>query len=503
MKPAIRAPKRSEWQPWVTAFLRHFDAMDRALVAAGFPPTSPWWRAQIERFLRRGCRRWVIRAGRRGGKSSTLCRLTVAWAKWGPWSVPPGDVAVVAFVSVDRDEASARLRTISAVLTALGIPFDERSDEIELRERRLVFRVTTCSIKGAVGFTSVLVVADEMARWESRDAAANPAASVMGSLRPTGATQPFWFEICVSSPWGSDDYHAELFDAGDTDHQAVSFAATWTANPTITEQQTHELEPDPKVHAREYAAQPGVTVSAALDPSDVAACFDRQPSGQPFRGFLAIDASSLRGDAFAWVGGKETDADELVVLECDGFEGQQLREVSMTEVVVRITERAGAWGTHRIFGDQREEAALRSMFSERGFHLETFAWSESSKDAAFMALRRLMRARRVILPNHAGLRRELTSVKAHLLPSGRTKYATNGLDYLSALVTLIHALCAGELLTNMSDSLTDELLIAMGVPVAPPNKLAREANDEFLEPCEFHDPVTYESRWDIPGRGFG
>ena len=62
------------------SLLARFDALDRALVAAGFPPTSPWWRRELERFLRSGRRRWVIRAGRRAGKSSTLCRLAVAVA---------------------------------------------------------------------------------------------------------------------------------------------------------------------------------------------------------------------------------------------------------------------------------------------------------------------------------------------------------------------------------------------------------------------------------------
>jgi hypothetical protein len=87
------------------------------------------------------------------------------------------------------------------------------------------------------------------------------------------ATQPFAFEVCSSSPWGTDDYHAELFDQGDTDHQLTSFAPTWIANPTITEERTHELEPDEKIWSREYAAIPGATVSQALDREDATHCF--------------------------------------------------------------------------------------------------------------------------------------------------------------------------------------------------------------------------------------
>ncbi len=137
------------------AFLARYDALDAALVARGFPATSPWWRAQIERFVRSGCRRWVIRAGRRAGKSSTLCRLAVAWALWGSWHVPPGDTAIVPFVSVDRGEAAARLKTIAEILNTVGVSAEARNDEIELVSRRLVFRVVTCSIRGTVGFTSI------------------------------------------------------------------------------------------------------------------------------------------------------------------------------------------------------------------------------------------------------------------------------------------------------------------------------------------------------------
>lgn len=452
--------KPLDWEAFVTAFLRHYDALDKALIAAGFPSTSPWWRAEVERFMRRGCRRWVIRAGRRAGKSSTLCRLAVCWALFGPWSVPPGDVAIIPFVSVDRDEAGARLRTIGDILRTLGVAFDPRTDEIELRDRRLVFRVATCSIRGAVGFTSVMLVADEMARWESRDTAANPAADVLGSMRPTGATQRHWFEVDVSSPWSTDDYHAQLFDAGESSAQGVSFAPTWVANPTITEAQTHELEPDERVWSREYAAVPGATISAALDPSDVAACFDRQPTGKLGRGFLAIDASSLRGDAFAWCAGRESDAGELVVLEADGFEGDRLRSVSMDDVVLAVSDRAKVWETKRIFGDQRESASLQSMFARHTVALQPYAWSEASKEEAFRALRRLMRERRVLLPDHAGLRREMSSIKAHLLPSGRTRYATNGLDYASCIVTLAHAIVEHELLTGPAIILPTKLPIA-------------------------------------------
>src|SRR5262245_13379968 len=67
------------------AFLAHLWALDDELVAHGFHPLSPWWRAELTRFIRalaagqHACagamvRAWIVRAGRRAGKSSALCR---------------------------------------------------------------------------------------------------------------------------------------------------------------------------------------------------------------------------------------------------------------------------------------------------------------------------------------------------------------------------------------------------------------------------------------------
>lgn len=394
---------------WADVLLRAYDAQDRALVAAGSPATSRRWRADIERFLRSGRRRWVIRAGRRAGKSSTMCRLAVVVALWGGWSVPPGDIAVVAFVSVSRDEAAARLRTISEILRVLGVPFERRGDELELTDRPLVFRVVSCSIRGTVGFTSIAIFCDEMARWESRDSAANPAREVAASLRPTMASQPNAIEVDFSSPWGTDDFHAELFDAGDTAHQIVSHGATWEYNPTISEQQTHELEPDEATWSREYAAVPGATVSAAFDREDALAMFEN------------TDAS-------------------LRITEIGGWSGPDLKRVTYEQICDKLAERAKALKVETIYGDQREEAGLRALLSKRNVGFRSIAWTQSSKDEAAQLLRKLMRAREIGSIEHPIFEREVLGLKARLTPSGNIAYDTNGKDYVSALITFAHVL---------------------------------------------------------------
>jgi hypothetical protein len=422
----------------IDKFLARFDAMDRALVAAGWHATSPWWRAELERFLRSGGRRWVIRAGRRAGKSTFLCRLSVCWAKWGSWSIPKGDIGVIPFVSVDRSEAASRLRTISQILKELGIPFEERAEDLEL-PGRVLFKVVSATVKGTVGFTSVAIFADEMSRWESRDSAANPAQEVMSGLRPTAASQRNAFEVCSSSPFSVDDYHAVLFDQGNTEHQYTSFGETWTCNPTITEEQTHELEPDARIWSREYGAVPGVAISSAFDPEDLAAAYERKPVGAAVRGLVGIDASSLRGDGFGWVAGYETSAGELIIKEAGEWTGNDLRHMTMQDCVNGITARAQRWNTQYVYGDQCEGTSLQSMFAAKGITFRPLPWSAESKEEAFQLLRRLARDGKLSLCDNAGLKSELGKIKARLSTSGLTTYITKGLDTASALLALAHA----------------------------------------------------------------
>jgi hypothetical protein len=321
-----------------------------------------------------------------------------------------------------------------------------------------------------------MLVGDEMARWESRDTAANPAREVMGSMRPTMATQDLAFEVCSSSPWGTDDYHAELFDLGEDAHQCVSFAPTWLANPTISEARTHELEPDVRIWSREYAAIPGATVSAALDSLDVAIAFELIDEPRYFgRTVCAIDASSLRGDGFCWLLAAESSAG-LLIAGVDGIEGDELRRHSMQSIVDRIAAACKEAEARQVFGDQREAASLECMFPAAGVSFTSYAWSEPSKDEAMQLLRRLLRERKLHIEEHAKLKAEMLACKAHLMPSGRVKYATNGLDFLSALVTLMHAATADEIKSE---------------PIGPRQYSAPEEH------------VFDDSRWaGMPGRGF-
>ncbi|MBK8942025.1 MAG: hypothetical protein IPM79_31585 [Polyangiaceae bacterium] len=422
------------------SLVRRLEAMDAALGAKGFPRMSPWWRETLVRFYSSGRRQLVVRVGRRGGKSSTLCRLAVLEALFGEHVIPPGDVGVVAFISTRREEAGERLRTIRAILDALRVPYALADQTIELRDRPIAFRVFVASVAGVVGFTSIAVICDEVARWRDSDSGANPAREVLASLRPTMATQRNAKIILSSSPLGTQDAHARAIDDGDTRHQVTATAPTWIANPTITEQQTRDDEPDPRIWAREYAAVPQAGELAAFDLDAVARAFEARPAKTKGERCLFIDASSGRKDAWTWaIAGWSTDAagEFFEVDHVDGLSGSFWRQVSGEEVVSRLVTVAKTWGASVVHGDQREAFMLEAAFRERGLAFTSTAWTQSNKVAAVETLRRWFRDRSIAIIEHERMRRELAAFEEKITPSGSLTFAGRGSgdDYVALLIT--------------------------------------------------------------------
>jgi hypothetical protein len=442
--------------------LAHLEALERALVARAFPAMTGWWREQLTRFYTSGRRQFVLRVGRRGGKSSTLCRVAVLEALYGDHPVPPGDVGVVAIVSVSREQGTERLRTIRALLDALGVQHRPVDGGIELVGRPILFRVYTASIAGVVGFTCICAICDEVARWKDADTGANPAREVLASLRPTLAGQSNARIFLSSSPLGNLDSHAAAFDQGETEFQCVAFAQTWVARPGLTEPGTHELEPDPKIWSREYAAVPSDAITSALDPELVRAAFRPCPLGVPLSApFMGFDSSMGRGDSTAWVLAQwgqpqvqDTDLyehEELspgVVVFTRGLGGLRRRKadappapkpvlavynvgaitgrfadrgVTSDEVIERVATIARQEGVQHVLSDQYQGYALTSAFARHRLAYTPQVWSVDSKAEALLRLRTWLRDGTLAIepgPEGEALVRELLQLQETIRPSG-------------------------------------------------------------------------------------
>lgn len=435
--------------------------VDKALVKKGFAGLSPWWRDTLRAFYTSQKKQLVLRVGRRGGKSSSLCRVAVAEAIGGEHQIPKGDIGVVAFVSVSRREASERLRTIKAILDALGLEYRPIEDGVELVSKPIAFRVFPASVGGVSGFTSIAVIADEVAKWKSEESGMNPASEVLAAIRPTMATQPNARLFLSSSALTKEDAHAKAYDAGETEFQSTAFAETWVAHPAITEAATHTLEPDPKLWAREYACIPSNGTSNALEADDIAAMV--RPLRQHVevgRPVVLIDSSRGNdGFSYAVVRWVEEDGERRISLDrlyC--FEKGFAKSFTFDQIVEHIAKVARAVKAKQVFGDQYLSYSLESAFAKHGLVFREFIWSMTTKIEATNVLRRLMRERTLVVePGEQAtkMQREtgrmtetITASGALTIQSPRT--ASGHGDRAALLLLLAHAFTTSDLLASTS-----------------------------------------------------
>jgi hypothetical protein len=415
--------------------LKHFAALNRALVAKGFPAISPWWHDTITRFYRSGKRQLVGRVGRRGGKSSSLCRLGVTEALYGEHRIPPGDMGIVAIISARRSDALERLRTIKAILDAIDVRYIERGDSVELVSRRIAFTVYTASISGVSGFTGIFILCDEVAKWKDSDTGANPATVVIASVRPTIATQPNARIFLSSSPMGLLDAHADAFALGETPLQFITHAETWMANPSITEEQTHELEPDPIVWAREYAAIPQAEnetsllsqvsldklsrAPRAVDPTEPAWLTSSDSLPCPRHRYLATMDPATRGNA--WTLAITTLSDERIrkVVLTREWIGTKQKPLVAGKVFAEMAPILAFYNLRHVHSDQFSEDTLREIASQHGVYLIVDTpWSASTKADAFDGLRTIVRESRLELPPDDQVKTDLLGIRERLTRSG-------------------------------------------------------------------------------------
>lgn len=239
-------------------FLLCLKAVDERLQAIGEHAISPWWWQQLSDFYSSQRWRFVGRVGRRGGKSDTWAKVAIAEVVSERFKIPLGDTGIVSVVSVDREEAAKRIKTIAAYCQALGIRHEATAMAIQFPGRPYAVEVKTASVRGVSGFTSILCIGDEVDKWKDADTGANPADAVLSSWTPTLATMlPHGAKMALlSSPWLYDGPHSREFERGTTASQQVAYAPTWLAHPSMTRELCEQLEPDPIKLRREYEAIP-------------------------------------------------------------------------------------------------------------------------------------------------------------------------------------------------------------------------------------------------------
>lgn len=403
--------------------LEKLDLLESRLVSRGWPPMSPWWRKTFTDFYRSGKKQLVVRAGRRGGKSSSISRIGVLEALYGQHKIPPGDIGFVPVVSTKKAEAQQRLFTITGILTTLGVKHTVKDDTIYVKGLPVAFRVFTASIAGVSGFTSIFVFCDEVAKWRDADTGANPASQVLTSIRPTMATQREARMVLSSSPFSVLDAHYDAFEAGDSDHQMVAYAPTWEANPSLTETDTLALEPDGHMWAREYKAVPQTeTEDSLLTQAEYDRCVRKGPLVLPYsplHSYVATMDPATRGDRWTLVIGTSS-KQKTVVAKARYWQGSRSAPLDPRTTLRDILADLREYKIDEVWTDQYHGDSLRALGEDIGLNVTVVPSTHKDKIELYEALKTDVAAEQLEFPPDADMRADLLSIRRCITRSGFT-----------------------------------------------------------------------------------
>jgi len=380
----------------------------------------------LERLYSSGKTNLVARVGRGGCKSHTSTKVATNEVLFGDWRVPRGEVHYWAFVSARKDEAEQRVVLIESFLRVLGVKFEAKGNTITLKDRPRGFKVFACNVGAVSGFRCIGYSADELAKWNVEGV--NPSAEVCASLNAMTVTHPGSKRLLISSPLGMTDYHATRFERGDDETQMVARAATWEANPSVTEEQTHELEPDDRVWSREYAAVPGSGITDDWFGAGVGLSATKEvPPWKPWmRTWIALDPAFAQ-DRFGWAvctsiqaaSGRLTTIHEVGSWKPDRSPGEMAARVR-SELCAKYG--VGEDDTKRVFTDQYEGYSFTELARREGLFCEVVPWTggagETSKATRFKNVRMAMLSGEFRMPDEVGWIKRLRSVRGVLLSSG-------------------------------------------------------------------------------------
>jgi hypothetical protein len=335
-----------------------------------------------------------------------------------------------------------RLNLIERFLLDLGLKHDRNGDQITLQDEPRGWRVFAATVASVSGFRCFGATGDELCKWKSADKMANPAGEVMASINAMTVTHPGARRLLVSSPLGMTDHHYKRFELGDTGDQLTCEAPTWVANPSVTEQQTRELEPDERIWNREYRARPQAGALSVFEPEAIVRAFQwPSPMGEPVGRVGIIDASSGRKDSWTWgvCGWRSVGAKKALVFDkVEAFAGNFWAQKSGEEIVLTIAEALKAQGIRHVFGDQRESYMISAAFRRHSVTFQEMTWSAPSKERAVGTTRRWLADGMLYLPEHERLKDELLEFEERTTNAGGFTFAARGTghdDFVALLLT--------------------------------------------------------------------
>lgn len=420
-------------------------ALDARLAKSGVPPLTAWWRDTLRDWYRHPTARTLaVCAGRGSAKSTMLYKIALNETIFGDFLIPTGERHWASLTSRMKDEAAKGIDILSAWLKIIGVRHALTDGVIEMVDMPRGVRITAASVGGNTGWRSFFDGSDEVGKWPAEGALAVDAAEVLASKRAMTATHPTARHMIVSTPFIDAGPFHDLITGGSNAHAVVAGPVpTWVVAPHISEAQTRKLEPNERVHAREYGAAFAVEWQHGYFHGLIDRCVQPWPSRapEPAHTYVVAFDPAFSRDLFA-IAVAHAERDGVVVVDrvhaiTPPRNGSGL---SPTECLVATREIARGYRQSVLLSDQHHAASLADLAAREQLTLRPIPWTATNKSERFELVRVLMRDDRLRIPNDAPLRRELAGIGTRLLSSGvesiqgRTGYTD---DRVAALVLAV------------------------------------------------------------------
>jgi hypothetical protein len=345
-----------------------------------------------------------LACGRRAGKSLHLALVAVFLACFRDYReyLQPGERGTVIVIASDRRQARTIMRYVRGMVTR--IPMLSRLIERETAEsfdltNDVSIEIGTASFRSARGYTIGAALCDEIAFWQTDDAA-EPDYEILDALRPGMVTIPGAMLLCASSPYANKGAlhgaHKRYF--GKPGPLLFWKAPTRIMNPSVPQRVIDAaMERDPAAAASEWMAEFRSDLQSFVDRAVVTSCVDpneiERPYSTKYRYVGFVDPSGGSSDSMTLaIGHKEKDRSIVDVV----------REiVAPFDPETAVEEFAGLlkrYGLRSVTGDRYAGEWPRAAFRKRQIEYEP---SEANKSELYINLLPHLNSRTVRLLDNA------------------------------------------------------------------------------------------------------
>jgi hypothetical protein len=364
---------------------------------------------------------WLA-VGRRGGKSQAAALLAVFEACFRDFrdKLSPGERATVMVLAADRKQARSTFRYITGLIESnpMLAALVERQDaeSIDLTNRCTI-EVHTASFRAVRGYSTPLVIADEIAFWRSDDSA-NPDKEIINAIRPAMATLGGRL-VALSSPYARrgelwETYKRHFGKEGDI---LVAQAPSRVMNPTLPARVVERaMERDEASARAEYLAEFRKDVEAFITREVIEGCtipgrIELPPvSGVGYRAFTDPAGGSGKD---AWTLAITHKDDDTVIL--DAMRSRK-PPFSPAGVVKEYAALLTSYGIREVTGDRYAGEFPRELFAKHGI---TYITADRPRSDLYRDTLPLMNSGRVELLESTDLMRQFTGLERRTSRAGK------------------------------------------------------------------------------------